>query len=64
MHISTRKEKLALAKVVIEVKDKKDSDSCTVKVEVKNTEKASKTELNTLGNVYNSVCEALKSLQK
>ena len=53
-----------MAKVVIEVKDKKDSDSCTVKVEVKNTEKASKTELNTLRNVYNSVCEALKSLQK
>ena len=62
--MSTRKEKLALAKIVIEVKDKKDSDSCTVKVEVKNTEKASKTELNTLSNVYNSVCEALKNLQK
>lgn len=54
-----------MAKIVIEVKDKKDcSDSCTVKVEVKNTEKASKTELNTLGNVYNSVCESLKNLQK
>ena len=53
-----------MAKIVIEVKDKKDSDSCTVKLEVKNTEKASKTELNTLGNVYNSVCDALKNLQK
>ena len=53
-----------MAKVVIEVKDKKDSDSCFVKVEVKNIEKASKTELITLSNVYNSVCEALKSLQK
>ena len=53
-----------MAKVVIEVKDKKDSDSCAVKVEVKNIEKASKTELITLSNVYNSVCEALKNLQK
>lgn len=53
-----------MAKVVIEVKEKKDSDSCAVKVEVKNIEKASKTELITLSNVYNSVCEALKSLQK
>lgn len=53
-----------MAKVVIEVKDKKDSDSCAVKVEVKNIEKSSKTELITLSNVYNSVCEALKNLQK
>ena len=53
-----------MAKVVIEVKEKKDTDSCAVKVEVKNIEKASKTELITLSNVYNSVCEALKSLQK
>ena len=53
-----------MAKVVIEVKEKKESDSWAVNVEVKNIEKASKTELITLSNVYNSVCEALKSLQK
>lgn len=51
-----------MAKIVISVKDRKDSENCDVKVEV-NTKDASKTELITLQNVYNVIVKELNNLQ-
>ena len=53
-----------MPKIEVSIKEKKESDSCSVKLEVKNTDKATNNEMCTLQNVYNSVCESLKNLQK
>lgn len=52
-----------MAKIVISVTDKKNSENCDVKLEVKNTKDASKTEMITLQNVYNVIVKELNNLQ-
>lgn len=52
-----------MAKVVIEIKDKKenkDESTCTIKMQ--GLEKASETEKNTTAMIYNTVVEAVRNL--
>ena len=52
-------------KITIEIKDKKGTNDCTVKIKPqKDLSKASNTEKTTGFTVYNKVCEALKNLEK
>ena len=52
-----------MAKVIINVKDKKDDkEKATVTITIQGIEKASETEKGTTGMIYNKVCEVLKSL--
>ena len=55
-----------MAKVIIEIKDKKDNNeksTITIKIDKKSIEKATDTEKSTSSMIYNKVCEMLKSLQ-
>lgn len=54
-----------MAKIKIEIKDKKDEEdksSVSIKIDQKSLEKATETEKNTTATVYNKICEVLKSL--
>lgn len=52
-----------MAKVVIDVKDnKEDKEKSTVTIKIQGIEKATDTEKNTTGMIYNKVCEVLKNL--
>ena len=52
-----------MAKVVIDIKDNKDDkEKSTVTIKIQGLDKASDTEKNTTGMIYNKVCEVLKSL--
>lgn len=52
-------------KITITIKDKPDSNSCEVKIKPqKDLSKASKTEKTTGFNIYNTICNALKDLEK
>lgn len=52
-----------MAKIVIEVKDnKEDKEKSTVTIKIQGIEKATDTEKNTTGMIYNKVCEVLKKL--
>lgn len=51
-----------MAKVVIEIKDKKtDKDKATVTIKVQGIEKASDGEKGTTSMIFNKVCEVLKN---
>lgn len=54
-----------MAKIVIEIKDNKENkekSQVSIKIDKKSIEKATDTEKNTTGMIYNKVCETLKSL--
>lgn len=52
-----------MAKVVIDIKDnKEDKEKSTVIIKIQGIEKATDTEKNTTGMIYNKVCEVLKNL--
>lgn len=52
-------------KITITIKEKPDSNNCTVKVKTqKDISKATQNEKNTGVNVYNAICNALKILEK
>ena len=53
-----------MAKVVIEIKDKKDNkEKSTIKIKMQGIDKASDTEKNMTAMIYNKTCEMLKSLE-
>lgn len=52
-------------KITITIKDNPDSNSCEVKIKPqKDLSKVSKTEKTTGYNIYNTICNALKDLEK